>query len=127
MKIMTPDAFVIYLDTIQINGKFDYENDEIKHTIIDCMKSAGRREEDYIQIFSQIIARIKDGAGFRDYDRENGKQVNLCVDAIKDYNMAVFFEPTIVKKLLKNIKRFIIYKIQIVERTTQKIIFPKNK
>ena len=124
---MTPDAFLDYLNKIHIDGKFDYENDEVKKSIIDCMKIAGRREENYIQIFCQIIARIKDGAGFQDHGRKNGKQVNLCVDDIKDHNMAVFFEPIIEKTLLRIIKRYKIYKIQIVERNTLKIIFPKKK
>jgi hypothetical protein len=116
MKIMTPDMFLKYLDKIHTNGRFDYENDETKKTIIECMKNAKKREEDYIQIFTQIIARIKHGAGTSDYSRKNGKHVNLCVDDVNDYNMAVFFEPVIIKEQLIIKKRIKIYKIQIVEK-----------
>lgn len=70
---------------IHVKENFDYENDEIKKSIIDCTKSAGIREDDYIQHFLRIIDRIKHGAGTKDFNhnRINGKQVNLTVDDIK--------------------------------------------
>lgn len=122
---MKADELRGYLEGIHANGRFDYENDQIKDTIIECMKRAGRREEDYVQTFKRIIARIKNGeTGFPDHDRENGRQVNLYIDAKRNYNLALFFEPQKVKKWLKMTMRYKIYKIEIVDRDTLRKIFP---
>ena len=122
---MTSDEFAVYLEEIRINDKFDYENDQTKNTIIECMKSGGRREADYIQVFTRILARIKDGAGYPDNEtkgKKDGKQVNLIVDSVKNYNMAVFFEPKKIKTEGKKITHYEIYKIKIVQIINNKVI-----
>jgi hypothetical protein len=122
---MTPDEFAVYLEEICINGKFDYESDQTRNSILECIKSGGRREEDYIQVFKQILARIKKGAGFPDNEtkgKKDRKQVNVIVDNVKNYNMAVFFEAKKIKTDGKMINRYEIYKIKIVQQKNNKVI-----
>jgi hypothetical protein len=122
---MTSDEFAAYLEDIHTNGKFDYEYDQTKNTIKDCMKSGGRREEDYIQVFIRILARIEDGAGFPDNEtkgKKDGKQVNLIADSVRNYNMGVFFEMKRVKTEGKKTKRYEIYEIKVVQHKNNKVI-----
>jgi len=128
---MNIDQFKSYLDEIHAKDIFDYENEEVKNTIVECMEFAGRRGENYIKIFKRILAKIKGGAEYNDYKyKKDGKQANLQVDVIKhngkicELNMVLFFMPRIVEKNRKKIKRYEIYGIEILDRNTRKIIFP---
>jgi hypothetical protein len=120
--------FRIYLDSLYIKTKkrVSYKSDSMKDIIINCVKIGGRREEDYIQVFKRIIARIIEYAeGFPDHDNEGleNKEKNLIVDEKKNLNMAVYFK--IINKKFRR-KLCEIYKIEIVNRDTYDKIFSEE-
>jgi len=126
---MNEDEFKYYLNNIykETRKRVCYKDDSIKNIILDCVKTGGRREANYIQIFKLIIARvIKYAEGFPDHNMEkrgNYIEKNLPVDAINDLNMAVFFE-VIDKKFKKKLCK--IYKIEIINRKTLDKIFSRE-
>jgi hypothetical protein len=123
---MNIDEFRIYLDNIYTKTmkRVSYKSDSMKEIIIDCVKTGGKKEEDYIQVFKRIIARMIEYAeGFPDHnnkDPENKRERNIIVDEKRNLNMAVFFR--IINKRFGR-KLCEIYKIEIVNRDTYDRIF----
>jgi len=99
----------LYLDHIKDHYKIHCKDDQVRQEIIDCVKNAGKKREDYFQAFKNIAVRIKSEWGHLIIGNSKTHEHDVGVEKV----MNVSFDVEEIGRFIKR-KRIVITKTEVL-------------